>query len=725
MNQRNRARKRAQGFSPEPVESSVAAPQASVRAEPTDDESTARIGIYGEIGFDVTAEDVSEAVAMAKGRPLTVDIFSFGGSALEGLAIFQVLSAYSGSVTTNVLGVAASAASVIAMAGDRRIVPENAALMIHQPWSVTIGDASEHRKSAAMLDGLSSAYLRTYAAATGIPASEIKPYLDEERWLYGSEALALGFATEAPEPIKAFASIKPPPSDRFRQMPDDLKAMAGISVEVSVEITDPTDPPEDPELEVSGPPDAVLQLLGAPEPAMAEPALASMTSLSIEQPTPRETAAVLAMTVQTPDNLEATRLEERDRVKALRGMAKTHNLAGDFVDHLIDNGTSVAQAREQVLEQIATRHEATVGAVSDAGHGSVGMSQAEVKAYSVMNVLRYLADPKPATASAAGYELEWSQEAERKHERSASGVLIPHDVLAHRPRAAAVGTFSAGGALVAADRLDGSFIDLVRQRSAFISSGVTVLGGLQGNVEIGRQTGKSTYYFVGEDVDVTGSDLTFGLVNMSPKTIGARVPVSRRAMIQTSPDVEALIRNDIINEITLGVDYTVGYGTGTSSQPRGLVNTTGIGSVTLSGGATATYNTQQGGGTGSCGTWAQYVALETAIANANLDVASMRYVMNTATRGGLKTTLRDSVAGADYIFRDNGTINGYQASISNQLQQNDVFFGNWSDLLVGFWSGIDLIVDPYTQSAKGQVLFTAFQDFDVAARRADSFALGT
>jgi HK97 family phage major capsid protein len=103
----------------------------------------------------------------------------------------------------------------------------------------------------------------------------------------------------------------------------------------------------------------------------------------------------------------------------------------------------------------------------------------------------------------------------------------------------------------------------------------------------------------------------------------------------------------------------------------------------------------------------------------------MRYVMNTATRGALKTTLRDSVAGADYIFRDNGTINGYQVNPSNQLQQNDVFFGNWSDLIVGFWSGIDLIVDPYSQSAKGQVLFTAFQDFDVAARRADSFALGT
>jgi HK97 family phage major capsid protein len=604
------------------------------------------------------------------------------------------------------------------MAGKYRKVAVNAALMIHSPWSITVGDASEHRKSANMLDGVESAYLYTYARATGIPAADIQPYLTEERWMYGEEAMALGFATEAPEPIKAFASIAPPPADRFRQIPDDLKAMAGISVEVSVEITDPTDPPKDPELEVSGPPDAVLQLMAQ----TMNPTPSAMTSLSTEQPTPL--TAALKMTVQTPD-LEATRLEERDRVKAIRGMAQMHKLPGDLVDHLIDDGVAVADAYEQVLASIATRHEATVGAIADAGHGSIGMSQAEVKAYSVMNVLRYLADPKPATANAAGYELEWSEEAQKQHSRSAAGVIIPHDVLSGRPRAAATSTLSAGGALVGTDRLDGSFVELVRQRSAFISAGATVLNGLQGNVEIGRQTGKSTYYFVGEDVDVTASDLTFGLINMTPKTIGARVPVSRRLMIQTSADVEALVRNDIINEITLGVDYVTGYGTGSSSQPLGLANTSGIGSVTMSAGTTINFSAQQGGGSGLVGVWGDYVNLETAISNANLDIGAMRYVMNSAMRGGCKQVLRALAAGSDYIMTDAGTINGYPVNVSNQIQQNDVFMGNFSELLVGFWSGVDLVVDPYTQSAKGQVIFTAFQDFDVAARRANSFARGT
>lgn len=713
MTNRNRARQRAAGSSPEPTDSPVAVPQAGVRIEPVVDEATARIGIYGDIGFDVTAEDVAEAVAQAKGKPLSVDIFSYGGDALQGLAIYQILSAHDAEVTTNVLGVAASAASVIAMAGDKRIVPENACLMVHNPYSFTIGDADEHRKSADMLDSLQAAYLHTYSAATGIPAAEIAPYLSEEKWLYGQQAMTLGFATEAPAPIAAFASIAPPPADRFSRMPDDLKAMAGITPEAI----------EPPTTQAIAPPEP----LHAPEPPAADPALANTLSIESEESAISGTPAIAITQMTDHTNGTETALRaERERVAAIRGMARTHDLPGDLVDHLTDSGVSVADAREQVLARIATRHEASTGAIADAGHGSI-MSQAEVKQYSLMNVCRYLADPKPATAAAAGYELEWSQEAEKFHGRSARGVIVPHDVLAHRPRAAAVGTLSGGGALVGTERLDGSFIDFVRQRSAFISSGVTVLSGLQGNVEIGRQTGKSTYFFVGEDVNVTASDLTFGLINMTPKTIGVRVPVSRRLMIQSSPDIETLVRNDIINEITLGVDYAVGYGTGSNSQPLGLALTTGIGSVTLGGGTDiSNFTAQQGGaGTHNSGDWADYVALETAIANANLDIGSMRLVMNSAMRGANKTTLRAASAGSDYIMTDAGTINGYPVTISNQVQLNDVFFGTWSEHLVGFWSGVDLVVDPYTQSASGQVILTAYQDFDSAVRRPGSFALGS
>ena len=725
MTTRSRARRPAAGFgqrdaepATKPTASPVAAPQMGVRLDAPADGSTATISLMGEIGYDVTVDEVDAALAAAKGVPVTVNIFSYGGDALAGLAIYQMLAAHDAEVTTNVLGVAASAGSVIAMAGDKRVVPANGALMVHNAWSFTVGDAEAHRQSADMLDGVTEAYVRTYSAATGMTAEQVRPYLQQERWIYGEEAASLGFATETGAQMQAFASIAPIPQGRFKSVPDDLKALlgeekpqAGISVEVCVEVTDPTDPPEPEELEVSGPPDAVIELLG-------------VNSLSPVNPAASGDPAALTMTAEN-DIKAAAALAERERVAAIRGLAKSHNLPESITDELIDKGTEVSDARARVLEFIGAKQiAAPTSGISDAGCANIGLSPREVESYSFMKVARYLADPNPRTAEAAAFELEASRAAADKHGRSPAGVLIPFDVLSARPQASqTVGDFGKGGALVGTQRLDGSFIELVRNRSAFISSGVTVLNGLQGNVEISKQTGASTYYFVGEEVNVTESDATYGLVNLTPKTIGVRVSLSRRALIQTSPDIEQLTRNDMISQLALGVDYTIGYGSGTSSQPQGIRNVTGIGSVTLGGGASKVYPSNVGGGTHDTGDWADYVDLETAIAANNLE--GVRYVMNAVTRGGCRQTLRSSVAGADYIYKDDGTIAGYPVTVSNQIQTNDVFFGDFSSLLVGFWSGLDVTVDPFTQSAKGQVILTVHQDFDVAVRRAEAFALGT
>jgi HK97 family phage major capsid protein len=173
------------------------------------------------------------------------------------------------------------------------------------------------------------------------------------------------------------------------------------------------------------------------------------------------------------------------------------------------------------------------------------------------------------------------------------------------------------------------------------------------------------------------------------------------------------------------MDSTIGYGTGSNGQPLGIINTTGIGSVTLDGGADKAFPASLGGGTHDCGVWGNYVDLETALAANNLDAGSMSYVMNSVVKGALKQTLRASAAGSDYIMTDAGEVNGYPVVVSNQMQTNDVLFGNYSDCVVGMWSGLDVVIDPYTQSASGQVILTVHQDFDVAVRRPQSFALGT
>ena len=420
---------------------------------------------------------------------------------------------------------------------------------------------------------------------------------------------------------------------------------------------------------------------------------------------------------------------ERKRASTISAMGEKHGLR-DLAQKLISEGSSLETAYAAFLDK---RDDVRKVEVSGVDHRSddakIGLSEREVKRYSFLNVARYLADPCARTAEQAAFELDASKAAQAKHERSANGVLIPWDVLSAPDYLRATsyqqtGIFADGGALVGSQRLDGSFIDLVRNRSAILNSGVTMLTGLQGNVEIPKKLTSSTYYFVGEDQDVTASKLTFGLVTMVPHTIGARVPISRRMMIQASPDIETLVRMDMAESIALGIDYESGYGTGSANRPLGIINTTGIGSVTLGGGNSVVFAADLGGATANTGDWADYVGLESAIAATNLDVASMKYLFNAQVRGSLKTTLVASSAGSEFIYGSDGRVNGYEAIVSNQMRNNHVLFGNFADAVIGMWSGLDVVTDPYTQSAAGQVILTVHQDMDVAVRRAQSFALG-
>jgi HK97 family phage major capsid protein len=292
-------------------------------------------------------------------------------------------------------------------------------------------------------------------------------------------------------------------------------------------------------------------------------------------------------------------------------------------------------------------------------------------------------------------------------------------------RGQTVGNFSQGGALVGTELLAGSFIDLLRNQSALMQSGITMITGLTGNVDIPRKTAASQHYWVGEDVDLTASEATFGLISSTPKTIGVRVPVSRRALIQTTPDIDTLIRSDMAETLGLGVDAAGLYGSGSNGQPLGLSNVTGIGSVTLGGGASLTYPASLGGGTHDTGDWADYVNLRGSAYAANVNVANSRYLMNGITMSGCEQTLRASAAGSDYIINDAGNIGRYPVIMSNQVQTNDVFYGVFSDLILATWSGLDIVVDPYTQSAKGQVIYTVMQDIDWVCRRAASFSKGS
>ena len=161
-------------------------------------------GIIGEDG--ATADALGRTLEAAGGRPVDVVINSPGGSAFEGAAIYGELKSYAGPVTVRIRGVAASAASLAAMGGDQILVAPAAALMLHNPASLTFGDSDVHREVADRLELLAGLYAQTYAAESGNRTQDVLAWMTAETWLTAEDAVTLGFADaieEAPAPETA------------------------------------------------------------------------------------------------------------------------------------------------------------------------------------------------------------------------------------------------------------------------------------------------------------------------------------------------------------------------------------------------------------------------------------------------------------------------------------------------------------------------------------------
>jgi hypothetical protein len=116
--------------------------------------------------------------------------------------------------------------------------------------------------------------------------------------------------------------------------------------------------------------------------------------------------------------------------------------------------------------------------------------------------------------------------------------------------------------------------------------------------------------------------------------------------------------------------------------------------------------------------------MESAIAGDNADVNSMAYAMGSGMRGHMKTTERFSGSNGMPIWENGNTVNGYRSEITNQIAAGDLFFGNWADVIVGMWGGLDITVDPYSNSKKGRLRVVTMQDVDILLRRVESFCYG-
>ena len=393
---------------------------------------------------------------------------------------------------------------------------------------------------------------------------------------------------------------------------------------------------------------------------------------------------------------EAARAAAKDTAEMYRLAAK-HNQR-DLADKAISEGKDLAAFRGELLEAIGNK---------PLDNQDIGMERKEVKNFSLMRAIRAMANPTDRKAAdAARGEFEASAEAAKRAGVDAQGLYIPTDVL--RSWGQRDLNTSDDSAMVAEDYRAGDFIDVLRNASSVMQAGATMLTGLVGDVKIPRKSTASSAAFISTEGGAAAeSEPTFGQVTMSPKTLGAFTDITRLMMMQSSLDIEALVRNDLSTALALAIDNGALQGSGTSGNPTGIKNTSGINAPTAFAAANPTF--------------AEVVAMETAVAEDNALMGNLAYILPAGMYGALKTTVKDSGSG-QFVVEPGNTINGYRAIVSNQVTAGDLYFGNFSDLLVGMYGGLDITVDPYTNSTSGTVRIVALQTIDVAVRHAVSFA---
>lgn len=399
---------------------------------------------------------------------------------------------------------------------------------------------------------------------------------------------------------------------------------------------------------------------------------------------------------------------ERARTRSIMEMGEQYgvpDLARDFAR----DGKSPDDFARAALEELNTRSKQKP---ADMPSSLVGMNEREIQEYSFLKVVRALQpNATRKDREAAAFELELSEAAARSYGKTAQGIIIPDDVLVRSFNAGTNGQTSGqtGSKMVANHLLSGSFIDMLSNRTTIMQL-AAVMTGLVGTADIPRQISGANGYWIGEDEDAGEGTPGIDQISLSPKTVAAFTDITRRLLMQATPSAEGLVRSDLARALAQQIDLKGYYGTGTDKTPKGIAHYDGVNVVELAG-TYATYD--------------ELVAMETEIAADNADVNSMAYVFNSRARGDAKTRKRFPESGSDSVIWEGGnTVNGYRAEVTNQIVTGDYFHGNFADLIVGLWGGLDLTVDPYTKSKSGGLRLVVFQDVDFVVRREESFCVG-
>lgn len=323
------------------------------------------------------------------------------------------------------------------------------------------------------------------------------------------------------------------------------------------------------------------------------------------------------------------------------------------------------------------------------------------RSVNVVEVIRAQMEGRALTGAAAEYQTE----TERRTGRKAQGVYVPLAAIEQR-----VSTTSTAGQIVPTTHRPDQYIEPFRNSLLARKLGVRVLSGLSGNLSIPKHGSGTTVGWVAENAALTPSDMTFSSVTLSPKHAGGLTEMSRKLLQQSSPDIEQLVRDDLSFMLAQAIDSAILIGGG-ANQPKGVLSTVGIQTASLSSLA-----------------WTTVLAMLQKLDIVNASAAS--FVGSTKVKAKLQGTLKQTNL-PDYIM-EGGKVADLPAHFTNQLTEKTgtpntgrLIAGDWSQVLLGIWSEIDLLVNPYAETAysKGNVLVRAMATVDVAVRHPEAFVV--
>ncbi|WJY17498.1 phage major capsid protein [Alteriqipengyuania flavescens] len=331
---------------------------------------------------------------------------------------------------------------------------------------------------------------------------------------------------------------------------------------------------------------------------------------------------------------------------------------------------------------------------------------AELRNQSLIETLRFGAGM--AVKDRAKIEREQAMLAERAG-GPAKGVYVATELFEKR---AAMTTATASAVAPESFRPD-LFVSALTNTAIVSRLGATTLTGLTGDVVIPREIGSPNVGWVNEDEALPTDGATFDSLTLTPHHVGVITELSRQLLLQSSPQVEGLVRNMLSRNVALEIDRAAIAGSGTGAEPRGLINDPNVPTVPFT---TDLFTT-------------------TADMIAAADVANIGDSRAFLSTNGVRATAMKLRDGDGHPITIAETFHGEQAYFTNQApdnlgagtDENGLVYGDWSDLLIGIWSQLDILVNPYAETAysKGNILVRAMASVDFGVRRPASFVSAT